>query len=163
MPYYYHTSRTGGLLMLLLLALIAIAAIGFWRGWWGMDVAATDHGQQEQVTFDVTVDKQRMNEDKNQVIDEAQQLAEGAKTAAETRTVEGKIKQLGDDREHLVVHTDDNVDVEFVINEASEITSAEDQSEKAADLDVGDPVTVVYRESNGVNTAMKIKVQSQAS
>jgi hypothetical protein len=67
----------------IVLVIGAIAAVGFSRGWF--NVASDNAAGQSNVTL--TVDKDKMHEDKNKAVDKAQDLGHRAKNTAAATTL----------------------------------------------------------------------------
>jgi hypothetical protein len=81
-----------GLLVALLLALIVVGAVGYHQGWF--TVAKTDG--EKGVNFNVSVDKEKINADKEQAKEKFQGISNQVKSKAKDASGKGKENATSD-------------------------------------------------------------------
>ena len=75
------------LVVVFVLLLVAIAVLGFYRGWFRLSTANTDH----KPSATITVDKDRIQEDEQRAKEKMRNLGQGAKEKIGERT--DKVKE----------------------------------------------------------------------
>lgn len=75
-----------GLIAVLVLVVAVVVALGFYRGWWSLASDSTD----SKVHLNVTVDKDKLQEDKTSAMEKVQGLGHEVKEKATAPTAESK-------------------------------------------------------------------------
>ena len=153
------------LLVFLLVGSLVFAIVGFWRGWFGMNVS---DAKTDEVHVDFKMDKARLKDDARKVAETAKDLvdtdeeagrtatdkaADVSETATETETLEGRVTSVGKDT--LVLLTEHDI-VEVVHLKAGtdvQLTGAR------TGLREGDEVRVFWHSEEGRKVAGRVTLK----
>lgn len=103
-----------GIIVLVIVLVVALAALGFYRGWFSLSTA--DDLRRDEFNVDLKVDKGKMHADVESARSSARGLAENAKKAVKdgtkTETVQGVVTEIS--RDQLTVKRADDTEVTIV-------------------------------------------------
>lgn len=150
-------SPWGAVVGIVLLLLVAVIAIGAWRGWWSFDVAANGDG--DRVQLEAEIDREQIGDDTEALGRRTRETAESVAVATEIETIRGRVSEIRPETDELVLQTETEP---FTVktSDATEFV-ADGGGLTLESLQVGQPLLVTYRERDGVNTALKIEATDQ--
>jgi hypothetical protein len=147
----------GALVTTAAIILLVVLAIGFWQGWFAWNIDTHDRAGQREFDAQLSVDKDKIKQDLDDVVDQSQQLATQAEAAVELTSVDGRVTRVDLAESSLLLELADGEQLRLLIDQNSDLTAAGERIE-LANIAPGDRVAVVYRSSANPKTAHKVTV-----
>lgn len=141
------------LLVVLLLAAI-VFGVGIYLNWWSLNI------HHDQINADLHRGKEEADRLGNKIDKEGEKVKEGAKAAANSKTVKGQIRSVDPAANAFVLETPKQKSLEMHTEHTTQIQ----EGNRATQLDsskVGDQATVVYQEKDGKNYATRVTLAAK--
>ena len=147
--------------IVVVLVLVVGCGLAYWLNWWRIDTAPN--------TVQVTVDKDKMNEDvkaaQGTITEDVKDLKEGVHKKGEAQShgllVEGTIRAIDASNHKLTVMNDKKEEFAVKTDAATRIHVG-DKEGTLADLKVGDSATVTYETAKGDKVAKSVTVKKRS-
>jgi hypothetical protein len=142
-----------------LILVVAVGVLGFYLDWWKLNKTT----QGDEIDITLSVDKNKIKKDTGAAVERVQQAGKDVSDQVRKAirgTASGRVTRVTPNENALVVTRENDEPLTVRIDNDTVIKRGND-TVRLADIQVDQPVTVIYDSEDGKNTAQSITVETK--